>query len=215
MKNPTLITAALLAGGVIALAVPAAAQAHVSASATSTAIGSYTVVTFSVPHGCEDSPTQVVTIDLPESILNVTPTVNPLWSVEKITMVLDEPIESAPGADPVTDRIGQVVYTSTTGGLLDGFRDTFELSLQLPAGEDGDVIEFPVTQTCTEGSAVWEGDDVPSVTLTAAIADGDGHGDTDAGADLVARVIGAVGITVGIIGLTAAILTRRAVHSAS
>ena len=215
MKNPTLITAALLAGGVIALAVPTAAQAHVSASATSTAIGSYTVVTFSVPHGCEDSPTQVVTIDLPESILNVTPTVNPLWSVEKITMVLDEPIESAPGADPVTDRIGQVVYTSTTGGLLDGFRDTFELSLQLPAGEDGDVIEFPVTQTCTEGSAVWEGDDVPSVTLTAAIADGDGHGDTDAGADLVARVIGAVGITVGIIGLTAAILTRRAVHSAS
>jgi len=238
MKNRTRITAALVAGGVIALAVPTSAQAHVSANATSTAAGSFTVVTFSVPHGCEDSPTQVVTIDLPESILSVTPTVNPLWSVEKISVALDEPIESAPGADPVTERIGQVVYTSTTGGLPDGFRDTFALSLKLPDGEAGDVVAFAVTQTCTEGSEVWEGDDVPSVTLTAGGGDAHAHGETaasadhnadhstdhsadgthetnqaaasDGGIDLVARIIGVVGVVIGLIGVTAAIITRRA-----
>jgi len=233
MKNTTRITAALLVGGVTALAAPTAAQAHVSASSTSTAAGSYAIVAFSVPHGCEDSATQVVTIDLPETILSVTPTVNPLWSVAKVTAALDEPIESAPGTDPVAERIGQVVYTSTAGGLPDGFRDTFELALQLPTGEAGDVIEFPVTQTCTEGSVIWEGDDVPSVTLTAATADDHAHGEmvdlakssegqsvelapastTDQGVDPVARIIGVGGIIAGIIGVSAAVFTRRALNA--
>lgn len=232
MKNITRISAALAAGAIIALAVPTAAQAHVSAGASSTASGSRTVVTFSVPHGCEGSPTQVVTIDIPESIVSVTPTINPLWTVEKVAVPLDEPIESEYGGDPITERIGQVVYTSTSGGLAEGFRDTFELALQLPAGEAGDVIEFPVTQTCTEGTAVWEGEDAPAVVLTAAEESGDGHGgaehgtdaDTagevtaDAGStggtiDLVARIVGVVGIVFGIVGITAAVLTRRTVRA--
>ncbi|WP_439565983.1 YcnI family copper-binding membrane protein [Microcella sp.] len=231
MKHITRISAALAAGAIIALAVPTAAQAHVSAGATSTAAGSRTVVTFSVPHGCEGSPTQVVTIDIPESIVSVTPTVNPLWTVEKVAVPLDEPIESEYGGDPITERIGQVVYTSTSGGLAEGFRDTFELSLQLPAGEAGDVVEFPVTQTCTEGTAVWEGDDVPAITLTAAAVEGDGHGgdhgtdadtagdvtadaaSTEGSIDLVARIIGVLGIVIGIAGITAAVLTRRSVQA--
>lgn len=233
MKHITRISAALAAGAIIALAVPTAAQAHVSAGATSTAAGSRTVVTFSVPHGCEGSPTQVVTIDIPESIVSVTPTINPLWTVEKVAVPLDEPIESEYGGDPITERIGQVVYTSTSGGLAEGYRDTFELALQLPAGAAGDVIAFPVTQTCTEGTAVWAGEDAPSVTLTAAAADGDGHGSSDthsdstAGAstdaatdstdgaiDLVARVIGVLGVVIGIIGITAAVFARRSLRAA-
>lgn len=235
MTHITRISAALAAGAILALAVPTAAQAHVSAGASSTAAGSRTVVTFSVPHGCEGSPTQVVTIDVPESIVSVTPTINPLWTVERVAVPLDEPIESEYGGDPITERIGQVVYTSTSGGLAEGFRDTFELALQLPAGEAGDVIEFPVTQTCTEGTAVWEGEDAPSVTLTAAATDGDGHGatgghsetetagdvTTDAAAgstqgaiDVVARVIGVLGVAIGIIGITAAVLARRSLRAA-
>jgi len=232
MKHLTRISAALAAGAIIALAVPTAAQAHVSAGASSTASGSRTIVTFSVPHGCEGSPTQVVTIDIPESIVSVTPTINPLWSVDKVAVPLDEPIESEYGGDPITERIGQVVYTSTSGGLAEGFRDTFELALQLPAGEVGDVIEFPVTQTCTEGTAVWEGEDAPSVVLTAAEESGDGHGGTEHGTDadtagqvsadaastdgtidLVARIIGVLGIVVGAVGITAAVLARRAVRA--
>jgi uncharacterized protein YcnI len=233
MKNRTRITAAALAGGLLALAAPVAAQAHVSATATSDAAGSYTVVTFSVPHGCEGSPTQVVTIDIPESIPSVTPTVNPLWSVEKVMVPLDEPLEAAEGAEPVTERIGQVVYTSTTGGLEDGFRDSFALSLRLPDGAPGDTVEFPVTQTCDEGTAVWEGEDVPLVTLAASTGDAHGHDHADeaeemsaetagteadaaamtAEPDVLARVLGALGILVGAGGLTAAILARRSTRA--
>lgn len=232
MKHVTRISAALAAGALLALAVPTAAQAHVSAAASSTASGSRTVVTFSVPHGCEGSPTQVVTIDIPESIVSVTPTINPLWTVEKIAVPLDEPSESEYGGDPITERIGQVVYTSTTGGLEEGYRDTFELALQLPAGEAGEVIAFPVTQTCTEGTAVWEGEDAPSVTLSAAEDGGDGHGGsehstdadaagaitadaaaTDGAVDLAARIIGVLGVVFGILGITAAVLTRRAARA--
>ncbi|MER3388959.1 MAG: YcnI family protein [Microcella sp.] len=231
MKNRTRITAAALAGGLLALAAPVAAQAHVTATATSDSAGSYTVVTFSVPHGCDGSPTQIVTIDIPESIPSVTPTVNPLWSVEKVMVPLEEPLEAAEGAEPVTERIGQVVYTSTTGGLADGFRDSFALSLRLPDGAPGDTVEFPVTQTCDEGTAVWEGEDVPLVTLAASTGDGHSHGDdtemamaetasteTDAVAsttqpDVLARVLGALGILVGAGGLTAAILARRSART--
>jgi uncharacterized protein YcnI len=219
MKKSTTVTAALLAACALALAVPTAAHAHVSAAASSTAAGSYTVVTFSVPHGCESSPTQVVTIDIPESVPSVTPSVNPSWSVAKVT-----------GDVNGTEQVTQVVYTSVTGGLPSDLRDTFALSLRLPDGEEGDIVEFPVTQTCTEGSVTWEGADAPMVVLSAATGDSHGHG-TDAShgdstehahddsadssaatasdGDLVARVLGIIGVVVGIVGVALAILARR------
>lgn len=227
MRKSTRFTAAsavaLGAGVVLALAPALAASAHVSASATSTAAGSYTVVTFSVPHGCEGSPTNVVTIELPESVPAVTPTVNPNWTVEKVVEQLADPITDAHGNE-ITERVSSVVYTSTTGGLPDGYRDTFELSLQLPEGQAGDAVEFPVTQTCAEGTAEWVGDDVPSIVLTAAV-EGDGHDDpatddhTDeqvdvraaatGGEDVLARVFGIGGLVVGAVGVVIAVLSRR------
>ncbi len=216
MRTTASLALAAVAGTALALSAPLAAQAHVSASASSTAAGSYTVLTFSVPHGCEGSPTQVVTIDLPESVPSVTPTVNPSWSVETVSE---------------GDTMTQVVYTSLTGGLADGLRDTFELSFRLPEGAPGDRVEFPVTQTCTEGTAEWVGEDVPLVVLTEAVADGHGHGgdeyatDTHGGdeasasgdsatgsaaqVDLVARVLGVVGLIVGAVGIALAVLARR------
>ncbi len=232
---------AVVAGALLALAAPTAASAHVSASASSSAPGAYTVVTLSVPHGCEGSPTQVVTIDIPESVPSVTPTINPLWTVEKVMVPLDEPIETSYG-EPLTERVGQIVYTSTTGGLEDGFRDAFALSLQLPQGEEGDAVEFRTTQTCTEGTAVWEGEDVPSVVLAGAAEAGHGASDdatgdataetaataaddaasaasttstaTDQG-DVLARVLGVLGLLVGTVGVALAIMTRRAARASA
>jgi periplasmic copper chaperone A len=214
MNKSMSITLAAIAGTALALAAPTAASAHASASASSTAAGSYSVVTISIGHGCEESPTQVVTIYIPESIASVTPTVNPSWTVEKVF-------------DEATEQVTQVVYTSTTGGLPSDLRDTFALSLKLPEGEAGDTVEFPVTQTCTEGSVEWVGDEVPLVTLTAATGDDHGHSDgasddhstdgahsTDAGAavaqgDVLARVLGVVGVIIGIVGVVLAVLARR------
>lgn len=230
---------AVVAGALLALAAPTAASAHVSASASSSAPGAYTVVTFGVPHGCEGSPTQVVTIDIPESVPSVTPTVNPLWTVEKVMVPLDEPIETTYG-EPLTERVGQIVYTSTTGGLEDGFRDAFALSLQLPQGEEGEAVEFRTTQTCTEGTAVWEGEDVPKVVLTGAAEAGHGAGDEEASdeetatttaaegdasaasattasnqGDVLARVLGVLGLLVGTVGIVLAIVTRRGARASA
>jgi hypothetical protein len=79
------------------------------------------------------------------------------------------------------------VYTAKTA-LADGYRDTFALSLQLPADAAGTTLDFPVLQTCETGSTNWneipaDGADedsvehpAPSITVTEAVAteaDGD------------------------------------------
>ncbi|WP_166869439.1 MULTISPECIES: YcnI family protein [unclassified Salinibacterium] len=210
----TLAASATALGGALALAlIPAAgASAHVTASATSTAAGSHTVVTFSVPHGCEGSPTLVVDIDIPDTIASVTPTINPNWTVTK---------------NMVDDRVDSVTYTAIGAGLADGYRDAFELSLQLPDGEAGDAVEFPVTQTCAEGTETWEGDEVPTVILSEATGAGHDHdhgaaaehadeatasastGSETGGDDLVARIIAITGVLVGVIGLIVGVTARR------
>lgn len=218
----------LTAGVALALAAPTAASAHVGASSDSTAPGGRAVVTFSVPHGCEGSPTRVVTIDIPEEIPTVTPTIHPLWTVEKVMVPLDEPIETE--YETLTERVGQIVYTAIDAPLQDGYRDTFELQLTLPEGEAGERIEFPTTQTCEVGTATWAGEDAPSVTLTDAAAE-DGHGAADthadtasteltsttttaaAGDDLIARILGGLGLVAGTAALTLALVRRRGASS--
>ncbi len=180
------------AAGALALAV-APASAHVTVTPSTTAAGSYAVLTFSAGHGCDDSPTTTIAIDLPEEIYAVTPTRNPFWTVEKVMEQLDEPITDAHGNE-ITERVDQVVYTARTP-LPDGQRDTFELSLQLPDAE-GETLAFPVVQTCEEGENPWtevaaEDQDAeelefpaPLVTITAAEGDGHGHDPgSDAGSD--------------------------------
>jgi uncharacterized protein YcnI len=216
LKPVRTVAIALGAGVVLALAPAAAASAHVSASATSTAAGSSSVVTFSVPHGCDGSPTTVVTIQLPESVPTVTPTVNPSWTVEKVVEQLAEPLTDAHGNE-ITERVTSVVYTTTGAGLPDGYRDTFDLSLRLPEGEVGDVVAFPVVQTCSEGTAEWVGDEAPSVTLTSAVED-DGNDEVAAEAppamsDPLARVFGIGGLAVGSVGVMIAVLGRRSARA--
>ena len=222
MKKSTITRAsiALGAGALLAIAAPLAASAHISIDPTETGAGSYSVLTFSVGHGCEGSPTTSVAIEIPESILAVTPTINPGWNVEKVMEPLETAVEDSHG-ESVEERVGSVVYTAKTP-LPDDIRDTLALSLQLPAGEAGDTLEFRTTQVCEVGQTVWEGEDVPSVTLTAA-AEGDGHGHSDGAetehaadkpaatesGDVLARVLGIGGLVVGAVGVVLAVTARR------
>jgi uncharacterized protein YcnI len=138
------------AGIVVLTAAPAAA--HVTIAPSEGAAGAHTVLTASVPHGCEGSPTTKVAIQLPEAITAVTPTRNPLWKVEKVMETLDEPITDSHGNE-LTERVDQVVYTAESP-LPEGYRDAFELSLQLP-DTPGETLAFPVIQTCEEGETAW------------------------------------------------------------
>jgi uncharacterized protein YcnI len=228
--------AALAAGALLALAAPTAAHAHVSVTPDSAAAGAYTVLTFSSAHGCEGSPTTAFTIDIPEGIVSVSPTVKPGWTVDKVMVELDEPIDDGHGNE-LTERVGQVVYAAGTP-LPDGYRDTLEIQVRLPDDAAGQRLEFPVLQTCEVGETAWnespaaDGEEpehaAPAIELTAAEGD-DAHGtgaadsghdettesaDAEATAtsdsgDTVARVLGIAGLAVGVVGIVIAVSARR------
>ena len=211
-RTIALSSAALGAGVLLALAAPLSASAHVGVTASTTAAGAYSVLTFSVGHGCDGSPTQQIAITIPDGIDAVTPTVNPNWTISRVTEALDEPIAEDDG-DEITDRTSQVIYTATTPLAADQ-RDTFELSLAL-AGEEGDVLEFPTLQSCEIGETNWIGDEVPAVTLTAAVASDDHHSSPEVSTgsttepDVLARVLGILGLVVGAVGIVIGVTARR------
>ncbi|WP_408896292.1 YcnI family protein [Nocardioides sp. R1-1] len=189
---PTLGASAALGTslGIVALTA-SAASAHVTVTPNTTAAGDYAVLTFSVGHGCEGSPTTKLAIQMPEEIPQVTPTVNPGWTIEKVSEELAEPATDAHGNE-ITERVAEVVYTAKTP-LQDGYRDTVELSVQLPDAA-GETLAFPVIQTCQQGETGWtetaaEGQDpeelespAPVLTVTEATGE-DGHGASEEKAD--------------------------------
>ncbi|MTB86910.1 YcnI family protein [Aeromicrobium senzhongii] len=209
-------TAALALGSSALVAVAAgAASAHVSVTPSSTAAGSYAVLTFSVGHGCGTSPTTKLAVQVPEEVLSVTPTVNPNWTVEKKMAKLESPSSDGHGAEQ-SERVAEVVYTAKTP-LADGMRDTISLQLPLPEKE-GEKLVFPVIQTCEEGETAWtqtyeEGEDEPEspapfVVTTEAEGDGHGHGaakaeDEPAEAGTGSDALGWSGVVLGALGLVA------------
>ncbi|AYY14612.1 DUF1775 domain-containing protein [Actinobacteria bacterium YIM 96077] len=177
--------AASVAGAATLVTVGATlASAHVTVSPEETTAGSYELLTFSVPHGCEGSPTTEVAIDIPEEVKSVTPSVNPNWDVE----VLDadgEPVEGGP--------VDRVVYTARTP-LPGDLRDAFEISALMPE-EPVDALAFPVLQDCEEGETAWdqiadEGEDPHELDAPAPVveviesADGQSHGGQSDDADV-------------------------------
>lgn len=168
-----------VAGGAVALTA-APATAHVTIAPSEGAAGSSTLLTASVGHGCDSSPTTRLTFQVPERVLSVTPTRNPLWDVRTVMQQLDEPVTDSHGNE-VTERVARVVYTAKEP-LPEGYRDTFDLSLQLP-DTPGETLAFPVIQTCERGETAWvetaadgETEDLEAPAPTVTITDGDGHG---------------------------------------
>lgn len=220
-----------VATAAITLSLVGPASAHVTATPSTAAAGAYSVVTFSVGHGCEGSPTTAIEIQVPESVLSVTPSRTPFYDVEKTMEELDEPITDSHGNE-VTERVASIVYTADTP-LPDGQRDAFELSFQIPDAE-GETLAFPTIQTCEEGETGWtqvpaDGQDAdeletpaPAFEVTAAAADGGHGGDAEessveqsagettdqpaeqaAGTDGGGSALGWAGLVAGLLGLAA------------
>lgn len=174
-----------MAGGTAALMLAGAtvASAHVGVTPDKTDANSYALLTFGIPHGCDDSGTTKVTITLPEELNDAQPTVNPNWTVEKVVEQLPEPKKLADGAT-ITKRTSQIVYTAKAP-LKPELRDALVLSVKLPDAA-GKTLHFPTLQNCEQGQTDWseiakDGQDphsleapAPSLTVTAAAVDGHG-----------------------------------------
>ena len=179
------LTTAAAAAGTAALLLTAAtgASAHVGVTPDKTAANSYALLTFGIPHGCEESGTTKVAITLPAELNDAQPTVNPNWTVEKVTEQLAEPKKLADGTS-ITKRTSQIVYTAKAP-LAHDLRDALVLSLKLPDAA-GTTLYFPTLQTCETGQTDWseiakDGQDphslkapAPSITITEA-AGAEGH----------------------------------------
>jgi uncharacterized protein YcnI len=140
-------------------------------------------VTLTVPHGCEDSPTKQLTIEVPEALNEVSPQVHPGWDIEVKTEDLPEPVDDGEGGQ-ITERMSEVVFTAKRGNELPPhFRDTFTLGFRAPDAE-GDYLFFKTIQTCVEGETPWieeytgEGEEPehPAPAVLIGPAAGDEHG---------------------------------------
>lgn len=205
--KPARISAGVVGAAVIVVGGASVAGAHVNVSPERAEAGSYAILTFSVPHGCELSSTTEVAIDIPEQVMAVTPTAHPSWDVAQLTAD-GSPAEGAPAT--------RVVYTAREP-LPSDLRDAFELSVRMP-DEAGETLAFPVVQTCEEGTAEWveladEGQDphdleypAPLVEVLEPATDTADIGGSDTAVSVAGVGVGAAGLVVAGVAL---LRTRR------
>jgi uncharacterized protein YcnI len=148
------------------LAAAAPASAHVTLAQHTAKAGSHSVVTFRIGHGCADSPTTALRIEIPDNVTLANPQPKPGW-----TLTIDH----------AAQRVSAITWS---GGSLpaDEF-DEFAVMMKLPA--DAGTLTFPATQTCAKGVEHWsepKGSSHPVPTLT--LTPGDGMHDSMPGMDM-------------------------------
>lgn len=223
-------TTALIAGALLAVAVPLAASAHVHVDPNQVSAGSDALLQFSVPNESATAGTNKVTLTIPEAtpFADVSYVAVPGWTTELTTTKLAIPIKGDNG--DITEAVTTVTWTATAGSeITDGQIGLFKLEVgNVP---DTGSILLKVDQAYTDGTVVsWsetgataqhpapvlyvndappsdEGAVIaPSVTASAVpISD---VAPAPAASDLVARGLGIAGLVLGAVALVIA-LTRR------
>lgn len=161
-----------------ALAVPAAAQAHVTVVPKSAPAGSYTVLDVRVPNERDDKGTTKIDLKLPPGFLSASFQPVPGWDVRVIRERLSRPIETENG--PISEQVSRIVWSG--GEIPPGSFQDFPISVQIP-DRAGTSLTFKALQTYAGGEVVrWIGapdadTPAPQLAITAATADeGEGAG---------------------------------------
>ncbi|GAB2770234.1 YcnI family copper-binding membrane protein [Streptomyces daliensis] len=211
------------------------ASAHVSVDPQEAEQGGFGTVSFKVPNERDNASTTKLEVTLPTDhpLASVMPQPVPGWDVDVTKSKLDKPIEMH--GEKITEAVTKVTWTG--GKIEPGQFQQFPVSLgQLP--EDEDQLVFKALQTYDNKEVVrWieepeEGqpepeNPAPVLKLTPAAEDEDGHGGGDdgkhaddeesvaasgddaSGTDTTARVLGVVGIVVGVAGVAFGVLAGR------
>ena len=141
MKTSTLILAAAFAAPL--------AQAHITLEQTTAAAGAYQKLTFRVGHGCSGSPTNSVTVILPEAVTGAKPMPKVGWNVSTTQGTLNTPLDTEGAA--ITSAVREVSWKG--GPLPDGQYDEFSMQVKLP--EIPGKYYFKVIQLCDKGRMEW------------------------------------------------------------
>ncbi|MGJ6966283.1 YcnI family copper-binding membrane protein [Streptosporangium sp. G11] len=234
---------AALTAGVTALTLGLAlpALAHVTINPGSAQQGGFTKVAFRVPNERDDASTTKLEVtfptDHPLAFVSVKPV--PGWDVKVVEGKLPKPITTEYGE--LTEAVTKITWS---GGKIDpGQFQEFEVSMgALPT--DTDQLVFPATQTYSGGEVVKWADEpkadgseperpAPTLKLTPASAEGDGHGasasatpsaavpassapsvapvaaSSSESSDGTARLLGGAGLVLGLVGLVIGALGPR------
>jgi uncharacterized protein YcnI len=119
----------------LALLAVLAAPGHVEPQISEAPAGSRTTFGFLVEHGCDDSPTVAVSIQLPDGAFDAVPQPPAGW-----TGVVED------GQPPVV--------TFTGGPLAADVEETFAVELVTP-NRPGETVLFPTVQACEAGEIGW------------------------------------------------------------
>jgi uncharacterized protein YcnI len=207
--------AALSAAGLLLAAGPA--SAHVSVNPDTAVQGGYTEVAFHVPNEQDSADTTQVQVFLPTDhpIASVSTTPVPGWDVSVTKTRLAKPMTTDDGQ--VTEAVSEITWTK--GTIRPGQFQDFTVSLG-PLPTDTDTLTFKALQTYSDGQVVrWiqqsqqgqpePADPAPELKLTKAATSDDAAKATvttaaaatsTGGGDTTARLLGAVGIVVGLAG---------------
>jgi periplasmic copper chaperone A len=146
----------LLAVALAASGLAAPALAHVTVQPVAAVAGSYVEARFTVPHGCNGSPTVVVRIKIPDGVTSAKPQMKPGWEVAIKTRKLDPPIQDH--GRTIGETVDEVEWRG--GKLPDTLYDTFGLVVKLPDTPDA-TLYFPAVQECEQGVVRWIGIPAP------------------------------------------------------
>jgi periplasmic copper chaperone A len=160
-----------------ALAVPAAAEAHVTVNPREWEAGGFARFAVRVPNERDGADTTRVTLQFPENVVSASFQPVEGWKRRVEMERLDEPIEEE-GEEPVTERLARVTWFG--GRIRPGEFQEFGVSFQVPEDAAGESLAFPSIQRYSNGEVVrWIGPEdadepAPLVTvLPAAEEDGD------------------------------------------
>jgi periplasmic copper chaperone A len=226
MSRTTTTIAALTA--VAALALPAAASAHVTMNPNTSTAGAFTKLDVRVPNEQSNASTVKLQLQFPDGFAAASYEPRADWGVKVTRAKLATPVQTDDG--PITEGVKTITWTGSGSGLgrivPDQFME-FPLSVQIPENAAGKTLVFKAIQTYSNGDVVrWIGaadsdHPAPHVTVAAASA-GSGSGAAAPGPPAAparpadgggSDTIGVIALIVGGIGLVAAAaalaITRR------
>lgn len=128
---------------------PNAAAAHIVFADPQAAAGGYYAGFLRVSHGCGASPTRVLRVEIPATVLSARPQPKPGWTLKIERAPLATPYRGEGGA-MVTDRVAAITWTGTLPA--DQF-DQFGVMMKLPDAPG--PLYFPTRQTCVTGETAW------------------------------------------------------------
>ena len=133
------------------LTVSNTAQAHVTIEPKTATANQYVKLSFSIPHGCEGSPTNKITVQLPKGIISAKPQVNYGWQISIKKNKLSKPIKSH--GKEIAEEVSEISWFG--GRLEDEYFTEFGLIIKVP---DTDLkrLNFPVIQSCEKGQIEWK-----------------------------------------------------------